>query len=188
MEQLADTPRMLPLLANKRHDNTVFQRMHPGLVALPVDWLASVHEVQTEAQLAAQRRSVARGRRTAWKLGWKRWYSAWACSPACSRPVGRAPLPRSLTTCLWTRPGGQMDWIDRSRFAPPSPTMYAATAKQHPSERVLERDCPSDPHRTITHQVLVEFRNVGGSGSGGADHVDGIGDDVAIGIIGEHHA
>jgi hypothetical protein len=28
----------------------------------------------------------------------------------------------SLTTCLWTRPGGQMDWIARAEFAPPSVT------------------------------------------------------------------
>src|SRR5713226_687587 len=38
------------------------RRLHPGPVALATDWLQLVNESQTEAELEAMRRSVARGR------------------------------------------------------------------------------------------------------------------------------
>jgi len=54
------------------------QWLHPGPVPLPADWCAQVNAPQTEVDLEAQRRSVARGRpfgsvawqkRTAVRLG-----------------------------------------------------------------------------------------------------------------------
>jgi putative transposase len=38
------------------------RRLHAGPVALPANWIQLVNEAQTEAELAAMRRSVARGR------------------------------------------------------------------------------------------------------------------------------
>ena len=43
-------------------DEVALRRLRPGPVALPTDWLDLVNESQTEAELEAMRRSVARGR------------------------------------------------------------------------------------------------------------------------------
>jgi putative transposase len=60
--QRAEDWRWSSLACRFAGGDVALRRLHPWPVAMPTDWLKLVAEAQTDAELEALRRSVARGR------------------------------------------------------------------------------------------------------------------------------